>query len=81
MVSRSIPVTRVACLLRYTALVDRLGAPLGRLLAESGISEELLDYPAAAVCLKSAYKFGELACEATGTEHLGLYVGMQSRLR
>ena len=81
MVDRSIPVTRVAFLLRYAAMVDRLGGPLGRLLAESGISEELLDYPAAAVCLKSAYKFGELACEATGTEHLGLYVGMQSCLR
>ena len=81
MIDRTIPVTRVAFILHYAALAESLGAPVERLLAESGISEELLDYPAAAVCLKSAYKFGELACEATGTEHLGLYVGMQSRLR
>jgi len=81
MIDRTIPVTRVAFILHYAALAESLGAPVERLLAESGISEELLDYPAAAVCLKSAYKFGELACEATGTEHLGLYVGMQSCLR
>ena len=81
MIDRTIPVTRVAFILHYAALAESLGAPVERLLAESGIPEELLDYPAAVVCLQSAFKFGELVCEAIGTEHLGLHVGMQSCLR
>lgn len=81
MIDRSIPVTRVAFLLRYAKLIEYLGAPVEQLLASSGIPEELLDHPASAVCLKSAYKFGELACEAVGTEHLGHYIGMRTSLR
>ena len=81
MIDRSIPMTRVAFLLRYTALVDSLGAPLQHLLAESKIPEELLGHPEAGICLKSAFRFGELACEAAGTEHLGLYIGMNNHLR
>ena len=80
MISRSIPVTRVAFLLRYAELVRYMGAPADSLLAASGIPDELLEYPSAAVCLKSAYKFGELACRAAGTEHLGLYIGMSTAL-
>lgn len=81
MIDRSIPVTRVAFLLRYAGLVDSLGAPAEHLLAESHIPEELLDHPEAAICMKSTFRFAELACEATGTEHLGLYMGMSNRLR
>ena len=80
MISRSIPVTRVAFLLRYAELVGHMGAPVNSLLAASGIPDEILDHPAAAVCLRSAYKFGELACRAAGTEHLGLFIGMNTAL-
>jgi AraC-like DNA-binding protein len=80
MIHGSIPVTRVAFLLRYARFIEHLGAPLGHLLAASGIDEELLDHPAAVVSLDCAYRFGELACKATGTEHLGLHIGMQTSL-
>ena len=77
---KSIPVTRVAFLLRYAGLVRHMGAPVDSLLAAAGIPDELFEHPAAAVCLQSAYKFGELACKAAGTEHLGLYIGMSTSL-
>jgi len=80
MISRSIPVTRVAFLMRYAELARQMGAPVDSLLAASGIPDELFDHPAAAVCLISAYKFGELACRAADTEHLGLYIGMNTTL-
>ena len=65
-------------LLRYTRRVQALGAPLERLLAQAGIPSELLDHPAAAVPLKTAFRFGELACRSLGTEHLGLHVGLET---
>jgi AraC-like DNA-binding protein len=65
-------------LLRYTRRVQALGAPLERLLAQAGIPSALLDHPAAAVPLKTAFRFGELACRSLGTEHLGLHVGLET---
>jgi AraC-like DNA-binding protein len=73
-----IPAARVALLLRYTDHLQTVGAPLERLMAQAGIPSELLDHPAAAVPLKSAFRFGELACRALGTEHLGLHVGLET---
>jgi len=75
-----IPLVRVASFRRYTSHLESIGVPIGRLLACSGIPVELLSHPAAAVPLKSAFRFGELACRAVGTEHLGLHVGLASRL-
>jgi hypothetical protein len=65
-------------LLRYTHRVQAVGAPLERLLAQAGIASGLLDHPAAAVPLKTAFRFGELACRALDTEHLGLHVGLEN---
>jgi len=75
-----IPLVRVAALLRYVRYLQTVGAPVGRLLAGSRIPAVLLDHPAAAVPIGSALRFGELACRALGTEHLGLYVGLESGL-
>lgn len=80
MIPRSVPVVRVASLLRFARYIESLGAPYEHLLAASGIPVELLDHPSAAVSLESAFKFGEKACKAADTEHLGLYVGMQTSL-
>ena len=80
MVSRSIPVVRVASLLRFVRCVESLGAPCEHLLPDSGIPIELLEHPSAAVSLESAFKFGVKACKAADTEHLGLYVGMRASL-
>jgi AraC-like DNA-binding protein len=80
MISRSIPVVRVASLLRFARCAESLGAPHEHLLAASGIPVELLEHPSAAVSLESAFKFGEKACKSADTEHLGLYVGMQTSL-
>ena len=76
----AIPATRVAAILRYTSLLQSLGAPVERLLACAGIPPELLNHPAAAVPLETAFRFGELACRTTGTEHLGLHVGLSYSL-
>ena len=78
---RSIPLTRMAFLLRYAVFIERLGAPAGTLFTKSSIPDELLAHPEAAVGLKNAYHFGELACKAAGSEHLGLFIGMQTSLR
>ena len=78
---RSIPLTRMAFLLRYAVFIERLGAPAGTLFTKSSIPDELLAHPEAAVGLKNAYHFGELACKAADSEHLGLFIGMQTSLR
>jgi len=80
MIPRSVAVVRVASLLRFARCTESLGAPSEHLLAASGIPVELLDHPSAAVSLENAFKFGEKACKAADTEHLGLYVGMQTSL-
>lgn len=80
MVSRSIPVIRMALILRYIEVARHTGTPVDSLLATSRIPYELLEHPAAAVSLKSAYKLVELACKAAETEHLGLYIGMNTSL-
>lgn len=75
-----VPSTRVAMLLPYVGQLDLMGAPVGRLLWQAGIPEKLLECPAAAVPLETAFRFGELACRAAGTEHLGAVVGTALRL-
>ncbi len=72
--------TRVAPLLRYIRYLEAVGAPVERLLARSAIPAELLDHPMAAVPHKNALRFVELACRSVGTEHVGLYVGLESEL-
>jgi AraC-like DNA-binding protein len=57
-----------------------MGAPVERLLRCAGIPAELLNHPAAAVPLRIAFRFGEMACRTQGTEHLGLRVGLASSL-
>lgn len=70
----------MATLLRYVRHLRAVGAPVDRMLARSGIPAMLLEHPAAAVPQTSAFRFGELACRALGTEHLGLYVGLANML-
>lgn len=76
----AIPLVRVASLLRYARHLESIGAPTARLLACSRIPAEILNYPTAAIPLRNAFRFGELACRALGTEHLGLHVGLASSL-
>lgn len=71
-----VPSTRIANLLRYVHAVDCAGGPADRLLARAGIPSWLLAIPSAAVPLVNAFRFGELACRAIDTEHLGLHVGI-----
>ena len=71
---------RVASILNYTRLLESMGAPVERLLACSGIPAGLLQYPAAAIPLKNAFRFAELVCRTQGTDHLGLHVGLASTL-
>lgn len=72
--------TRVAIILNYTRLLESMGAPVDRLLASSGISAWLLQYPAAAIPLKNTFRFLELACRTQGTDHLGLHLGLTTTL-
>ena len=75
-----IPATRMAMIARYARELERMGAPVDGLLARAGIPAELLGYPALAVPLRSAFRFGELACRSLGTEHIGLWVGLTTSL-
>jgi AraC-like DNA-binding protein len=76
----AIPVTTVAMVLRYTRQLQSMGAPVGRLLRQARIPADLLNYPAAAVPLENAFRFGELACRTQSNEHLGLQVGLATSL-
>jgi len=71
-----VPATRIANLLRYAHAIERAGGPVDSLLARAGIPSWLLATPSAAVPLENALRFGELACRALDTEHLGLHVGI-----
>jgi len=70
----------MAAIARYVRELERMGAPVERLLARAGIRPDLLGHDELAVPLKSAFRFGELACQALGTEHLGLRVGLATSL-
>lgn len=75
-----LPLTRVATVLRYIHHLQAAGAPVGRLLAHSRIPSVLLEHPEAALPLSTAFRFGELACQSLGTEHIGLLVGFETSL-
>ncbi len=66
--------------MRYARILRSAGAPVDRLLAGAGIPPPLLEHPFAAVPLRTAFRFAELACRALGTEHLGLGVGLATSL-
>ena len=76
----AIPVTRVATILRYMRYLQSLGVPVGGMLAQADIPAELVNHPAATLPLENGFRFGELACRALGTEHLGLHVGLAASL-
>lgn len=76
----AVPLARVATLLRYTHQLRVAGAPIDRLLGLARIPSALLDHPEAVVPLLNAFRFAELSCQALGTEHLGLYVGLATSL-
>ncbi|EXJ12634.1 AraC family transcriptional regulator [Imhoffiella purpurea] len=51
------------------------GAPVDTLLERSGIRPEMLRHPNAALPLRKALHWIELACHSLGTEHIGLEIG------
>jgi hypothetical protein len=60
--------------------VARLGAPAKALMERSGIRPELLEHPDAVVPLSRALHWAELACQALGSEHLGLQLARETPL-
>jgi len=74
------PLIRVASLLSFTDWLQARGVAIEPLLNRAGIDAHLLNYPAAAVPLKKSFHFAELACCATGSEHMGLFVGLETSL-
>ena len=75
-----IPATRAACVNRYARPLKSLGTPVDQLLSDAGIPAELLECPEALVPLERAFKFAELACQAVGSEHLALHLGLRPSL-
>lgn len=73
--SLQVPAARALMIAPWVDYVQRWGSPAEALLVRSGIRPELLYRPTAAVPLKKALGWVELACQALGTEHLGLHVG------
>ena len=74
------PATRVASILRYVHAVRSAGVPVEGLLVRAGIPAWLLDHPSVAIPLRTTFRFGEPACQAMDTEHLGLHVGLGTSL-
>jgi len=70
----------MAAITRYVREIEAAGAPVGRLLERAGIRPDMLGIPELVVPLRSAFRFAELACQALGTEHLGLRVGLSASL-
>jgi AraC-like DNA-binding protein len=71
----SVPVARALMVAPWVDHVRDLGAPAEALLVRAGIRPELLCHPLAAVSLRQALRWIELASRCLGTEHLGLEVG------
>jgi len=76
----SLRVMRVDGLVRYCRFLDAAGVDTERLLGKSGIPPVVLAYPRSLVAQSRAFRFGEFACRALGTEYLGLYVAERQSL-
>ncbi len=74
------PLNRVASLLPFIEWLKAMGVAPEPLLTRAGIEAQLVNYPAAAIPLRKSFHFAELACCATGTEHMGLFVGLETPL-
>ncbi len=61
-------------LTRYSNFLKLHGVSAERLLSEAGIPSVVLEHPRALVAQSRACRFGELACQALSTEHLGLHL-------
>jgi AraC-like DNA-binding protein len=75
-----IPVTRAGVLCLYHHGFEAMGAPVQKLLEQAAIPPGNLDIPDAVIPLRNAYRFAELACSSLQSEHLGLYIGLESSL-
>ena len=75
-----VPATRAASINNYVRALHSIGAPVSRVLAGTGISSDILESEDAIIPLERAFKFGELACHAVGTEHLPLVIGLPKTL-
>ncbi len=75
-----IPATRAALIKRYLRGLESIGTPVDQLLSGAGIFEEILESDEALVPLRRAFKFGELACHAVGSDHLPLVIGLPATL-
>jgi AraC-like DNA-binding protein len=75
-----IPVTRADVLRLYQHGFEAMGAPVEQLLEQAAIPPGNLDIPDAVIPLRNAYRFAELACSSLHSEHLGLYIGLESSL-
>jgi hypothetical protein len=66
------PLTRVASILPFVRWLQSIDCPAEKLLARARIPESVLDYPAAILPLEQAFRFGEEACDAMGSEQVAL---------
>jgi AraC-like DNA-binding protein len=73
-----IPLVRAKYVYAYGAVLDRLGAPRGRLLQRVGLSERVLKDPEAIIPARQAWAFIGTAVLSEGIDDLGLVAGDMS---
>jgi len=73
-----IPLVRAKYVYAYGAVLDRIGAPTGRLLGRVGLSGRVLEDPEAIIPAQQAWRFIALAAEREGIDDLGLVAGDMS---
>ncbi len=75
-----LPLIRVAGLRPFAAFLQRIGAPVQRLMASAGLPLRVLDDAEALIPARRAFRFMEDAARAEGIEDLGLLVGRATPL-
>jgi AraC-like DNA-binding protein len=73
-----IPLVRAKYVYAYGAVLDRLGAPVRRLLEGVGLSERVLEDPEAIIPAHQAWRFIGSAAQLEGIDDLGLVAGDMS---
>lgn len=73
-----IPFTRISAIAPFSAFLDEIGAPTGRLLCQARIPAAVFEEPEALVPLHLAHRLGELAARSERIEDLGCVVAQRT---
>lgn len=76
-----VPLCRISALLPFITFCERVGAPVARLLDQSGLPGHVLESPEALFPLANGFKFVASLAGREGLPHLGFTVGIDTRFQ